>query len=115
MRLLIFFVLIIVLIGVAGAWYLSTVAQLSLAGEKSKTSTLLGQQAQYADVRHAQDAIAVGEAALQVGASTEIDWQDYLQKLAASLPAGVSLTEVVIDSETSTVPYPQSDVPLQGA
>jgi Tfp pilus assembly protein PilN len=115
MRLLIFFALIVVLVGVAGAWYLSTLAQLSLAAEKSKTSTLIGQQSQYNDVRHAQDAIAVGEAALRVGASTEIDWQDYLQQLAASLPAGVSLTEVVIDSESATVPYPQSDVPLQGA
>jgi Tfp pilus assembly protein PilN len=115
MRMLIFFALIIVLVGVAGTWYLSTSAQLALLAESGKTNTLMTQQAQYADVRQAQNAIAVGEAAQRVGASTEIDWNDYLAKLAASLPEGVVITEVVIDAQSAEVPYPQSEVPLEGA
>ena len=114
MRLIMFFALVLVLAGIAGAWYLSTVAQLALT-EASDRTLIDGQQAQYADVRDAQRAIAVGEAARLVAVSTEIDWSDYLEKLAKSLPAGVTIEEVVIDSETATMPYPQSDVPLEGA
>lgn len=115
MRLLMFFALVLVLVGVAGAWYLSTLSQLALAEESEKTSGLVSQQAQYSDVREAQRAIAVGEAARLVGISTEIDWSDYLEKLAVSLPEGVSISEVVIDSETASAPYQQSEVPLEGA
>ena len=115
LRAIIFLTVIVVLVAIGGAWYLTTNAVLGLSAEQHRTTTLAQQKNQYADVSTAQRAIELGEAAQRVAGSTEIDWQDYLQHLQASLPAGVTLTAVVTDSETATTAYSQSDVPLEGS
>ncbi len=107
--------LILVVLAIAGAWYLATSAHLALAGEQSHTQSLVAQQGQYTDVRTAQDAIKLGEAAQKVGASTEIDWRSYLATLQKTLPANVVLAGVTIDSADIIKDYAQSDVPLEGA
>ena len=83
--------------------------------QEQRTGELQGQQLQYADVREAQHQLELGEAAIRVGGSTEIDWQDYLLQLQASLPAGVTLQDVSVDSIGVMSEYAQSDVPLEGA
>jgi hypothetical protein len=115
LRFLILLALVVVIVGIGGTWYLATSAELDYVKAQQRTGELQGQQAQFADVRTAQQALALGEAALRVGGSTEIDWQDYLQQLQASLPAGVSLQAVRVDSIGVVTAYPQSDVPLEGA
>ena len=115
MRLAVFGVLVLVLAGVAGCWYLATSSQLALTQAQAETSTLLAQQAQYADTQNALNAVALGEAALAVGGSTEVAWQDYLNRVQASLPAGVYLESFTVDASTITEQYPQADAPLQGA
>lgn len=115
MRLAVFGVLVVVLAGVAGCWYLATTAQLALTQAQAETNTLLAQQAEFAETQNALNAIALGEAALSVGGSTEIDWQDYLRLVQDSLPEGVVLDSFNVDASSVTESYPQSDVPLQGA
>jgi len=115
LRLVIVLVLVIVLAASGGAWFLATTAQNELATERSTTSRLQGQLLQFSDLQNALDAVALGKAALVVGGSTEVDWQDYLGRVQASLPADVRIDDYSVDASTITSQYPQSDVPLQGA
>lgn len=115
LRLVMFAVVLLTVAGIGGAWYLSFSAQLALSSEQQRTQDLLMQQQQYADVQYAVNMVEVGEAALRVGGSTEIDWQDYLARVQASLPAGVTLNTFSVDASTVTSQYPQSNIPLQGA
>lgn len=115
LRLVMVLVLILVLGGVAGAWYLSFTAANSLATETQRTTLLQAQRMEYSDVDRAMSAVALGEAALQVGGSTEIDWQDYMARVQASLPAGVMIDSFSVDAASVTSQYAQSNVPLEGA
>jgi Tfp pilus assembly protein PilN len=115
LRAIILLTVVVVVVAIGGAWYLTTNSVLALVAEQHRTTALAQQKNQFADVSDAQRAIELGAAAQRVAGSTEIDWQDYLQQLQASLPAGVTLTAVVTDSENATTAFPQSDVPLEGA
>ncbi|GMA91145.1 hypothetical protein [Homoserinibacter gongjuensis] len=115
LRLLMFGVVLLTVAAIGGAWYLAFSSQLALSNEQQRTQDLLAEQQQYADVQFAVNMVDVGEAALRVGGSTEIDWQDYLGRVQASLPAGVVLNTFSVDASTVTSQYPQSGIPLQGA
>jgi hypothetical protein len=115
LRLLMFAVIVLVVAAIGGAWYLAFSATLAAQAEQGRTADLLLQQQQYADVQAAIRDVQLGEAALRVGGSTEVDWQDYLARVQASLPAGVVLDSFTVDAATVTAQYPQSSIPLQGA
>lgn len=115
LRLLMFAVIVLVIAAIGGAWYLAFSANLALQAEQSRTADLLLEQQKYADVQAAIRDVQLGEAALRVGGSTEIDWQDYLGRVQASLPAGVVLDSFTVEAATVTEQYPQSSIPLQGA
>lgn len=107
-------VVLITFAAVGGTAVLGFRAQLELAGAQAETSDLLAQQSQYREVRKVQDQVTLVEAAQQVGASTEIDWKDYLQKVQSTLPADVTLMTVTIDSATPLATYAQPTAPLLG-
>jgi len=115
LRLIMFAVIVLTLAGVGGVWYLAFSSQMALDREQQRTNELLLEQLEYSEVQHAVNSVELGEAALRVGGSTEIDWQDYLARVQASLPAGVTLDEFSVDASTVTEQYPQSSIPLQGA
>jgi hypothetical protein len=115
LRLALVGVILLTAVAVAAAWYYSFTSAAALAAEQQRTSDLLLEQQSYADVQRAVKSVELGEAALRVGGSTEIDWQDYLALVQASLPAGVVLDSFSVDASTVTSQYPQSSVPLQGA
>ncbi len=54
-------------------------------------------------------------AAQAVGGSTEIDWQSTLQGVQDSLPAGVAITGVQIDSATPLEAYTQATGPSRAS
>jgi hypothetical protein len=89
-------------------------ADSSLAEAHQETDSLLVQQQQYRDVRTTETQSELLRAAQSVGGSTEIDWQATLQRVQSSLPAGVTITGVQIDSATPMAPYEQATTPLQG-
>ncbi len=89
-------------------------ADSQLADVRQETSTLLVQQQQYRDVRATETQSELLRAAQTVGGSTEIDWQSTLQRVQNSLPAGVAITGVQIDSATPLEAYAQATTPLQG-
>jgi hypothetical protein len=108
-------VLLVVAAAIGGSYYLSVSAEQARDTARATSADLLAQQAQFADLRAAENGIALVQAGQQVGASTEIDWTDYLLKLQQTLPAGVQVNTVTIDSASPFIDYSQSTVPLQGS
>jgi outer membrane biogenesis lipoprotein LolB len=114
LRLVLVGVFVVVLVACGATWALSAVAQTSLSAAQAQQQQLVAQQGQYSDVTGVQTSIALIKAGQRVGDSTEIDWQAYLDKLQATLPSGVSLTNVTVDMATPIKAYGTSTVPLQG-
>jgi hypothetical protein len=66
----------------------ATTSKIRLDSAHQQTETLLKEQQEYSDVRVLKDGVQTLKRAQILGASTEIDWTDYLGKVAALLPAG---------------------------
>ena len=107
-------VTVVVALGAVGALQLSAAAQAQLEAERAQTLQLLTQRAEFADLLAVQERLELGSAAQTVGASPEIDWSGYLRELQKTLPGGVDLTAVTIDSASPVQVYEQSTGPLQG-
>ena len=101
-------------LGVGAATALALTAQTELETEQARTATLLQEQGEYFAVRALQSQVALIEAAQQVGASTEIDWKDYLDAVQSTLPRSVTISTVQVDSATPLAAYTQATAPLQG-
>lgn len=106
---------VLMLLGTGIAAFQAFQGRVGLAVEKQRTSVLLAQQNKYINVRVVQDEIGFLQAARQVGTSTEIDWQAYLNKVQATLPANVELTSVTIEAGSPLASFAQAAIPLQGA
>jgi len=115
LRLGLFGVAVVVIVGCGASWLLATVAQSTLTAAQAQAQQLIAQQATYSDVTSTQKSIALIEAGQKVGDSSEIDWQSYLDKLQATLPAGTSLSTVAVTSATPTAAFAQATAPLQGS
>ena len=110
-----FLVAILMVGGVALVRAQALQAQVNLSIEEANTRSLLMQQRKYVEVQRVQEEINTIQAAQQVGTSTEIDWEQYLISVRATLPSSVTLDTINIDSATPFAPYTQATVPLQGA
>jgi Tfp pilus assembly protein PilN len=108
-------IVLVVLVATGGATVLAVQSQSALATEQARTISLLAQQSKFIKVRQVQQQITLDKAAQQVGDSTEIDWQKYLNSVQATLPANVTINTVNIDSASPLETYAQSTAPLQGA
>jgi len=115
LRLALLGIVVLAAVAIGAAWYYAFTSGVALAQEQQRTNDLLLEQQTYADVQQIVKSVEVGEAALRVGGSTEIDWQHYLGLVQASLPPGVTLETFSVDASTVTQQYPQASVPLQGA
>jgi hypothetical protein len=93
----------------------ASVAQVQFGLAQQTQQDLVQQQSQYHEVLAVQDTIGTIVAGQQVGGSTEINWRSYLLLLEGTLPAGVVLDTVKIESGTPMAAFNQSDAPLQGA
>lgn len=89
-------------------------AESRLAEARQETDALLLQQQAFREVRSTERQSDLLRAAQSVGGSTEIDWQATLQRVQDSLPTGVTITGVQIDSATPLEAYAQATSPLQG-
>ncbi len=100
--------------GCVATFGVASVAQVQLGLAQQTQQQLIAEQSQFGEVREVKDTIATIMAGQEVGASTEIAWRDYLVLLQQTLPAGVTLDTVSIDSGTPMAAFSQSDAPLQG-
>jgi hypothetical protein len=105
---------LLMILGTGAAALQAMQMQTNLAAEQSRTTALLVEQRKYGTVRTVQQEASLVEAAQQVGTSTEIDWQKYLNEVQATLPANVMLTSITIDAGSPLQSYGQASVPLQG-
>lgn len=110
------FVIILLMIGCTALVRAQAVqAHRNLAIEEANTKYLVFEQQKYGEVAKAQQEILTIQAAQEVGTSTEIDWQQYLTSVQATLPANVTIQTINIDSATPFAPYTQPTAPLQGS
>jgi hypothetical protein len=93
----------------------ASVAQVQFGLAQQTQQGLVLEQSEYQEVSDVQDTIDTIVAGQQVGGSTEINWRSYLTLLEGTLPAGVVLDTVKIESGTPMAAFVQSDAPLQGA
>jgi hypothetical protein len=114
LRLALFGVFVLVVVACGGTWAWNALAQTSLLSAQAQQQSLVAQQAKYSKVTTIQNATTLIKAGQIIGDSTEIDWQDYLTKLQATLPAGVTLSTVNIGTADPMTPYAQSTTPLEG-
>jgi len=108
-------VAVLAILGTGAAYSSSVTAATELATEQGQSVALLKQEQSYAEVKQVQARSALIEAGQQVGGSTEIDWGTTLERIQASLPAGVTITGVQVESATPLQAFTQSTAPLQGA
>ncbi|SFN93107.1 hypothetical protein [Mycetocola miduiensis] len=105
---------VIVIGGFAYATVRSVTAGVQLAVERARTDALLAEQLKYADARRVDNAIALAISAREVGMATEIDWEAYLDEINATIPTGISLTSIRVDSISPAEALVAPEAPLQG-
>ncbi len=108
-------VLILVCAAVGGSMVLSTLAQAKLDSARTASQDLLLREAEFSELRQVKQGTALAEAAQQVGASTEIEWKSYLEDLQRTLPVGVTINSVTIESASPFTDFGQSSAPLQAS
>jgi hypothetical protein len=110
------FGVVLVAIGTAaacvGTFGVSAAAQVQLQVTQQAQNALVLEQAKYQEVRDVQLTIATIKAGQEVGASTEINWRDFLFELQKTLPSGVILKTVKVEGGTPMEAFLQSDAPL---
>lgn len=100
-------------VGVGLAGTVAGNAQTRLEAAQVVSQDLQRQIGKFADVQKLQRNIALGEAAVKVGGSTEIDWQAQIDAIEQDMPAGFVVTGITADSATPVVDYPQGTTPLE--
>lgn len=108
-------VALVAVLGTGAAYKTSVEAASDLSATQDQTVGLLKQEQSFAEVKQVQAQAALIDAGREVGGSTEIDWGTTLERIQASLPAGVTITGVQIDSATPLQSFTQATAPLQGA
>jgi Tfp pilus assembly protein PilN len=107
-------VVVAIVTGVAcvSTFGVSSVAQVALSSTQQQQQALVLEQAKYAEVSNVQLTIETIKAGEQVGASTEINWRDFINTLQKALPSGVVLELFKVDAATPMATVVQSDAPL---
>ncbi len=103
---------------VAGGYVLSVVSVGSSAGQlaaaNDRTFDLLDEQKKYSEISTIDAQVATAEEARIIGTSTEIDWENYLGGLQATLPAGSTVQTVTVASATPLTVFSIPGNPLEG-
>jgi hypothetical protein len=105
----------LVVLATGAAYTVSARSATELSSSQSATAALLREEQSFNEVKQVQQATSLIRAGQAVGGSTEIDWGTYLDRVQASLPTGVTITGVSIDSASALATYTQATAPLQGS
>lgn len=91
----------------------ASMAQQQLDAANAQSQALVAQLAKFSDVQQLQKSVQVGQAAVKVGASTEIDWQAQVEDIERDMPAGYSVVSINGDSANVILGYQQGTTPLE--
>jgi hypothetical protein len=91
------------------------ISQQKLADAQSESELLVSQQSEFLEVREVAQKVDTISSAQKVGSATEVDWNDYLGKVSATLPGDVVIRSFLIEAGTPIEAHPQATVPLQGS
>jgi len=105
----------VAVLGVGAATVTNVASSQQLRIAQAQSTSLLQRQGQYAEVRDVEKRTGLVQAAQAVGGSTEIDWSTYLEQVQDSLPSGVSISGIDVDSASPLSAYAQAMTPLEGA
>jgi hypothetical protein len=97
----------------AGATAIAGAAQSRLDASNQMTRQLIAQLSKFHEVQELQQSIALGTAAVQVGSSTEIDWQAQIDAIEGAMPSGWAVTSIQADSASPVTAYPQGASPIE--
>ena len=100
-------------IGTVYAFGNSIASQANLAFEKDRTVKLLEEQEQYAVARATAAQIDLIIEAREQAMATEINWNEYFKAIEATLPEGVVIEQMIIDSVSPIDELPVTEIPLQ--
>lgn len=87
-------VVVLVVLSFAATWLQTRNAQSTLSDEQSRTKTLINEQRSFSALVSAQTETTRMRATLQTLMIGDVQWTPLLQKLEASTPRGVALTDV---------------------
>jgi hypothetical protein len=79
-----------------------------MAEAQHQAGALQGAQSQFSGVTEVRRGLTSSGAAARTAAVRMIDWESYMDALAASLPKGLSIGSIAVDS---TVPAPTASAP----
>jgi hypothetical protein len=106
---------LVAVVGTGAAFIYNVTAAMDLVAMQDETIRLQTELGTHAEVRDIKANVATSEEAQRVGGSTDIDWKTYLTGLQATLPAGVVITSVDVETGSPITDYAQPTVPLEGA
>ncbi len=110
-KLVAFALCLLVLLAGAGygfAFYRSHQAETSLAAEQSRTSQLMAQQRQYADVTRIEGSVATIRGQLAGLLGTDVDVPALLSSILRQLPAGATVSQLAVTMDTHTTQLPNA-------
>ena len=86
----------------------------ALADEQAHASALLAQQHKYSSVLTVQSDVVAILAAQRLATAQEISWEDYIDKLRATLPKGMKIASLAAGLDAAFDTAPVVETPLQG-
>jgi len=86
-------------------------ASIKYDAAQAETAALLAKQNEFATARTATNQLATIADAQRVGAMTEISWDAFYDRVAATLPAGLTINSFSVDSSSPTVAVVPTTVP----
>jgi len=117
-RMLLIFVITVAVV-VAGAVGYATIrsitSQAFLQLERDRSNELIARQLDFAEARSIANEVDAAIEARRIGTTTEIDWKAYLDEVSATLPVGVTLSDLTIAPVAIDPATAESENPLEQA
>ena len=117
-RMLLIFVITVAVV-VAGAVGYATIrsitSQAFLQLERDRSNELIARQLDFAEARSIANEVDAAIEARRLGTTTEIDWKAYLDEVSATLPVGVTLSDLTIAPVAIDPATAESENPLEQA
>lgn len=115
LRLVFVAVVLVAICGIGAGYLVAQQSAVQLQGARARTTTLFAQQSKYGDITAARTRLTSTSVAMKSMSGAGIQWKAYLEDISATLPDGMSIVSVAIDSAAPGTVYASPTSPLQGS